>query len=248
MYDLSFYQLIIIAIIFIWTSFVRTGIGFGGAALSLPFLLLFNQSALYWLPIIGIHLLFFTSLALRSSLKKVDWSYLKQAILWMFVPFFIGIFGIISLPDLYISIFIYSITIFYSILWLFDKTINSNNNNIDKFLLIIGAYIAGTSLIGAPLLVSVFMRNVAANFLRNTLFVLWFILVSIKMSTFIIVGVIIDWKFSLILIPIAAIGHLLGLKLHNSIMQNYQIFKKIIAITLITISLFSLVKIIQLYL
>ncbi|HEB77438.1 MAG TPA: sulfite exporter TauE/SafE family protein, partial [Methylothermaceae bacterium] len=51
-----------ILLIFLWSGFVRTGIGFGGAALGLPLLLLVEDEPLLWLPIIGIHLLVFTSL------------------------------------------------------------------------------------------------------------------------------------------------------------------------------------------
>jgi hypothetical protein len=36
------------------------------------------------------------------------------------------------------------------------------------------------------------MRYVAKEYLRNTLFVLWLILVGIKMSTFVAFGVVID--------------------------------------------------------
>jgi hypothetical protein len=51
-------------------------------------------------------------------------------------------------------------------------------------------------------------------------FVLWLILVGIKMSTFVAFGVVIDWQLSLLLIPVATIGHLIGLKLHDKIIQN----------------------------
>ena len=40
MSDLALYQYVLIGLIFIWSGFVRSGLGFGGAVLSLPFLLL----------------------------------------------------------------------------------------------------------------------------------------------------------------------------------------------------------------
>jgi hypothetical protein len=40
--------------------------------------------------------------------------------------------------------------------------------------LYLGAYISGTSLIGAPLIMTVYMVHVACEKLRDTLFVLWF--------------------------------------------------------------------------
>ena len=61
MIELSFIQLAAIALIFAWSGFVRSGIGFGGALFTLPFLLLVLDDPLVFLPIISIHLLFFAS-------------------------------------------------------------------------------------------------------------------------------------------------------------------------------------------
>jgi hypothetical protein len=91
---------------------------------------------------------------------------------------------------------------------------------VDKLLLMLGGYIAGTSLTGAPLMVAVFMRKVRREQLRDTLFVLWFVLVGIKMSTFLMLRVELHFMMALSLIPIAAIGHYLGLKAHDSISKN----------------------------
>ena len=60
---------------------------------------------------------------------------------------------------------------------------------LESFLLLTGGYVAGTSLSGAPLMVAVYTRYVSPEQLRNTLFVLWFTLVAIKMSAFAALGV-----------------------------------------------------------
>ena len=57
--DFSPYQMLAIALVFAWTGFVRSGLGFGGAALGLPLMLFVQNTPLLWLPIIGVHLLFF---------------------------------------------------------------------------------------------------------------------------------------------------------------------------------------------
>ncbi len=235
-------ELVLVGLIFLWAGFVRTGLGFGGAALGLPLMLLVGATPVYWLPIIGIHLLFFSSLTLAKSLKKVDWPYLKRSLLWIIPPTLIGVAGLLSLPDDVIVVFIYSITIFYAVTWIFNTKITSHSPWVDKLLLILGGYVAGTSLTGAPLIVAVYMRHIAKEYLRNTLFVLWFILVSIKMIAFVIMSVEIDWEFSLALIPVAAIGHVLGIKAHQSITQNDKTFKRWVGGALFAISSFGLFK------
>ncbi|MEH6602807.1 MAG: sulfite exporter TauE/SafE family protein, partial [Halomonas aquamarina] len=61
MADLLWYQYVLIGLIFAWSGFVRTSLGFGGAVLALPFLLLVVNEPLVFLPIIAIHLLIFSS-------------------------------------------------------------------------------------------------------------------------------------------------------------------------------------------
>ncbi|MFK5914842.1 MAG: sulfite exporter TauE/SafE family protein [Woeseiaceae bacterium] len=236
-------EIFLIGLIFIWTGFVRSGLGFGGAALGLPLMLFIYDQPIFWLPIIGLHLLFFTSLTLRSRLNNVDWGYLKKSSVFIIPPALVGVFGLITLPSRWLIIFIYSITLFYAVIWFLNKTIKSNNPWLDRFLLSVGGYVAGTSLTGAPLMVAVFMHHVSKAQLRNTLFVLWFILVSIKMSTFKLLGVEIHFLTSLYLLPIAAIGHVLGLRMHELILQNDQQFKRIIGAVLIVISVLGLYQV-----
>lgn len=236
-------ELVLIALIFVWTGFVRSGLGFGGAALGLPLMLFIYDQPVYWLPIIGAHLLFFTSLTLRSRLDNVDWAYLKKSSIYIIPPALVGVFGLITLPNNLLIIFIYSVTLFYAVIWFLNMNIRSNNEWFDKFLLAIGGYVAGTSLTGAPLMVAVYMRNVAAEQLRNTLFVLWFILVTIKMTTFKILGVDIHLLTALYLLPVAAIGHVVGIKTHELILKNDQLFKRIIGGVLMVISLLGLSQI-----
>ena len=240
--DFTTTQLIFTTLLFIWTGFVRTGLGFGGAALGLPLLLLVKPDPLLWLPIIGTHLLFFTSITLRTRLNNIDWGYLKQSSIWIIPAAIVGVLGLISLPTQWILVFIYSVSLFYATTWVLNKTITSENRWIDRMLLILGGYVAGTSLTGAPLMVAVYMRNVAKAQLRNTLFVLWFVLVVIKMSTFALLNVDLHTLEALVLIPIAAIGHITGLKVHDAIMKNDQKFKQMIGMGLIVVSVIGLLN------
>lgn len=242
--DFSVAEVISIAVIFTWTGFVRSGLGFGGAALGLPLMLFIYDQPLYWLPIIGTHLLFFTSLTLRSRLDNVDWAYLKKSSIYIIPPALVGVLGLISLPNDWLIIFIYSVTLFYAVTWFLNMNIRSTNTWFDRFLLAIGGYIAGTSLTGAPLMVAVYMRNVAAEQLRNTLFVLWFILVTIKMITFKALNVDIQLLTAIALLPVAAIGHVVGIKVHDMILKNDQRFKRIIGGVLMMISLLGLYQVI----
>ena len=213
-------ELAIISLIFVWIGFVRTGLGFGGAVLGLPLLMLVGGSPIDWLPIIGIHLLFFSAIALVNALKTIDWSYLKKSLPWILPSKIIGVIGLISLPPTVMTLIVYSITFFYALTWAMNFNIASREGWVSRVLLILGGYISGTSLNGAPLLVAVYMQNIDIKKLRNTLFVLWFLLVTIKMGAFVIVDVYINWQFSLMLIPVAALGHFIGLKVHDGSLKT----------------------------
>lgn len=224
--DFSVSQTLLVGLLFVWAGFVRTGLGFGGAALGLPLMLFLNNDPLFWLPIIGTHLLFFSGLTLSKRLHNVDWAYLRHSSLYIIPPAIIGVFGLVNLPTLWLNIFIYGVSLFYGIIWMLNRTIESHQGWVDKFLLILGGYVAGTSLTGAPLMVAVYMRHVAKEKLRDTLFVLWFVLVSLKMTTFLALSVTMHFTTALWLLPVAAVGHVLGLKAHDAITRNDATFKR----------------------
>ncbi|MCP4493826.1 MAG: TSUP family transporter [Gammaproteobacteria bacterium] len=235
LFDLDRGQLIFTILIFIWSGFVRSGLGFGGAALSLPLLLLISDRPLFWLPIIGLHLLFFSALTLRNRFSHVDWLVLRDTAGFIFPAKLAGVFGLLSLPNQWLVIIIYGITLFYALLWMIDLRIHSDNGWTDKLLLVMGGYFSGTSLTGAPLMAAVYAHKTKPEQLRDTLFVLWFILVSIKITTLAAFDINLQILSALCLIPIAAIGHLIGLKVHQCILKNDKLFKRVIGAVLIII-------------
>ena len=62
MEGLETWQYLAIGLLFVWGGFVRSGLGFGGAVLTLPFLLMVHNAPLVFLPVIAVHLLLFLSL------------------------------------------------------------------------------------------------------------------------------------------------------------------------------------------
>ena len=236
-------ELVLIAFIFTWIGFVRTGLGFGGAVLGLPILMLIGGSPIDWLPIIGIHLLFFSGITLSNSLKEVDWVYLKKSLPWILPAKIIGVIGLISLSPNIMTVIVYLITSLYALTWINNRQFISKKSWVNNILLFFGGYLSGTSLMGGVLLVAVYMSYVDIKRLRNTLFVLWFFLVSIKMAAFLAVGVFVDWQFSLMLIPVAALGHFIGLRLHDRMIQNDTKFKRWMGGVLILVCIVGLLKV-----
>lgn len=241
--DFTLTQLIWTLLVFAWSGFVRSGLGFGGAALGLPLMLLIYDQPLFWLPVIGTHLLIFTSMTLRTRLKSVDWAYLKKTSIYILPAKLAGVFGLLNLPNNLLVIIIYSITILYAFLWLLNWSIHSEKGWTDRVLLVIGGYVSGTSLTGAPLMAAVFMHQVVRDQLRNTLFVLWFILVTIKLCTFAAFGFNLYFGSALLLVPAAAVGHVIGLKTHDFILQNDRLFKRVLGAMLILICLLGFMNV-----
>lgn len=236
LFDFSLQQLTYTLLIFIWSGFVRSGLGFGGAALALPLMLLVYDRPLFWLPILCVHLLVFTALTLRTRLNNVDWSALKKTGAYILPGKLIGVFGLLSLPNQWLIGIIYGITLFYALLWVLNLRIHSEKGWTDKVMLATGGYFSGTSLMGAPLMVAVYMHQINKQSLRDTLFVLWFILVGIKLATLAAFGVDLQFLSALILIPVAGFGHVFGLKAHEYMLKNDRLFRRILGAILIGIS------------
>ena len=239
-FDFTTTQLAFTLAIFIWSGFVRSGLGFGGAALALPLMLLVYDQPLFWLPIIGIHLLFFSALTLRNRLHNVDWQTLRKTSIYIFPAKLAGVFGLMSLPNNWLIIIIYSITMLYALLWILDLRIHSEKGWTDKLLLAIGGYFSGTSLTGAPMMVAVYVHLIGRARLRDSLFVLWFILVSIKLATLAAFGVDLQFVNALIFVPVVAIGHIIGLRAHDYMLEHDAFFKRVLGSILIAISVIGL--------
>lgn len=230
MSELAGYQLVLIGLIFIWSGFVRSGLGFGGSVLTLPFILLVDDRPLVYLPIICVHLLFFAGITVFQNQRRVrrdpelkssvDWRFLWRSMGVMILPKLIGVFGLITLPPQILTVIIFSIVSVYSLTYIFNRPFTSNHRLLDIVFLALGAYISGTSLIGGPLLIAVFSAHVDRRQLRDTLFMLWIVLVSLKMSAFIYANVDLQLIQQLWLLPCAGIGHLLGLRLHRMLLQT----------------------------
>lgn len=219
----------------------RAGIWWRGAGTAI--IVIYYRSANYLVTYNRHALVIFSGLTLRTRLNNVDWHYLRKSAVYIIPAAIVGVLGLLNLPNTWLVIFVYSVTLFYAITWVLNWVISSHNDWADKLLLILGGYVAGTSLTGAPLMVAVFMRHIRRDQLRNTLFVLWFILVSIKMTAFATLGVSLYFLTAVVLVPIAAIGHYLGLRSHDKILENDQLFKRVIGGVLIIICIAGMARV-----
>lgn len=230
---------------------MRSGLGFGGAVLTLPFLLLILNQPLVFLPIIAVHLLFFSGLTVLQNHRRdhtrttVNWVFLRHALLIMAIPKLLGVFGVITLPANIVSGFIFTIVTVYALSYIFNRPFKSNNKHIDTALLALGGYVSGTSLIAAPLVVPVAASHVSREQLRDTLFALWFILVLVKLIAFVIAGVDLQLAQHVWLLPCAALGHVLGLRFHAySLRADTVVFFRFIGVGLLVVSLVGLSRLV----
>ena len=107
-----------------------------------------------------------------------------------------------------------------------------------------GGYVSGVSLSGAPAIVPIVAKQVRKESLRSTLFVLWTILVSIKLSAFAITGQSFQIAHQLWLLPAATIGHYLGMQAHNWLQQLPEdTFYHMLGATLLVLSILGMFKI-----
>ena len=178
-----------------------------------------------------------------NRLHNVNWSVLGKVVAVLIIPKIAGLIGLLSLPNNWLVILVFCITLFYGATWLLNYTIRSQSKAVDAVLLTIGGYVSGTSLIGAPLIVAVMARYVSKFQLRDTLFVLWIVLVILKMGAFVVYDVDLQWKFSLMLLPFVWIGHVIGMRTHEYLVSSDSgLFHRVLGGALVTISLIGLLK------
>lgn len=240
---LPWWQLFAVGLCFVWSGFVRSGLGFGGAALSLPLLLMIESDPLIFLPAISFHLLFFSLLTVATRLQNIDWSFLVKILLAQSIPFTIGLIGLLNLPGSLLSITVYTVTLVYGFGYLLNRALTSKNRLVDVIFVALGGYAGGVSLIGAPLIAAVSNRYVKPAQLRDTLFAVWIVLVVFKIGTFVAADVNLQWRLTLLTFPLAAAGHYLGLRLHAHIVSgDSRRFERFIGMGLVAVSLLGLIS------
>ena len=245
MSDLAPLQMLAIGLICVWSGLVRSGIGFGGAAVAMPLLLLIVDNPLIVMPVIAVQLLFFAGITTATRRASVDWAFIGRSFIVM-LPFkIIGLIGLLNLPGSILSVVVFVVTGAYGASYLLGVSFRSNSVWLDRALLALGGYASGTSLIGAPLLVAVYVRHVASERLRDTLFVLWILLASMKLAAFLATGVDMQWQAQLWLLPCGAVGHVLGLKVHRRLLTAQGgFFMRVVGAALLGVSLVGLARVI----
>ncbi|MEE4659765.1 MAG: sulfite exporter TauE/SafE family protein [Halieaceae bacterium] len=248
--NLQLWQYALIGLLFIWGGFVRSGLGFGGAVLPLPFLLLIRDEPLVFLPLIAVHLLIFSSLTVwqnhrdAHSPTSVNWPFVKWALAIMAVPKVIGVLGVITLPGELVTGFVFVLVLVYSVSYIINRPIRSRNKAAETALIALGGYVSGTSLVAAPLVVPVAANRMPPEQVRDSLFVLWFVLVGVKLIAFVAVGVDMQWKHHLWLLPCATLGHLMGLRFHRYTLRSSDtvLFFRVLGVGLLVVSIVGLAR------
>jgi len=235
------WQFVAIGLAFVWSGLVRSGLGFGGAALTLPLLLLIVNDPLVFLPAIGFQLLIFSMLTVATRLGNVDWRYLVKLILLLAVPVAAGLVGLLNLSPVLLSTVVYSVTLGYGFMYLLDRGIVSRNRLTDGLLILLGGYVSGVSLTGAPLIVAVGARALPPAQLRDTLYILWIVLVVVKLGTFKAADVDMQWALFFATLPFVTLGHVVGLRLHRRLIESGGTqFRRVVGAGLAAVSLVGL--------
>jgi len=239
---LDTWQFVAIGLLFVWSGFVRSGLGFGGAALTLPMLLLVLDEPIVFLPAIAMQLLVFSTLTVATRIDNVDWGYLARISSWLALPFAAGLFGLLQLPGSVLSLFVYALTFGYGLLYLLDRSVASGSRVSDVLLLGLGGYASGVSLTGAPLIAAVGARQLPAHRVRDTLFVLWIVLVLVKLFTFQVARVPFQWALFFSTLPLVSLGHVLGLRVHERLVRGEaRGFRRMVGAGLMLVAGFGLV-------
>ncbi len=242
---LSLGQVAALGLIFAWSGFVRSGLGFGGAVLSLPFFLLVLDDPLQFLPAISIHLLIFSSWIFIEERNKtpgglreaIDWKTLSWGMKIMIVPKMVGVVGLLTISPSVVSTIILLLVSVYAVSYLIDRPFESKNPYVEPAMVALGGYASGVSLTGAPLIIPAFARRCPKQKLRTTLFVLWVILVIIKLVSLGIAGVDFRLEAQLWQFPCALVGHLLGQRFHARLVSsNGPAFFRVLGLALLLVA------------
>jgi len=226
--EFTTFSIAILIIAFWWSAFVRAGLGFGGAGLMYPIAFLVVDSVIFIVPIVGLHLLIFSGYTLaRGGYKKVEWPVTLKLIAIILPAKIVGVFGLLQMPDFWLLMSVYIFLIIYSLgyIFKFEKVKPSPWLNVP--ILLLGGYVSGLTLAGAPIIAAVALQYLSKENARESMYVLWIVLVSIKMMTLVAFDIDMQLQHQLWLLPIACVGHYMGTKMYAKLqsMQTDDFYK-----------------------
>jgi hypothetical protein len=148
-----------------------------------------------------------------------------------------GAVGLLILPSNQTALLIYLLVALYAIRYIIDRPLKSTSKIADAVFLVLGTYVSGISLIGAPPVIPVELRHVTISEFRNTMFVVWWVLVSIKLVALDSAGNNLQITAALMLLPFAGVSHALGIRFHQHVMERgSEHFSRLISGVLLAMS------------
>ena len=100
---------------FLWSGFIRSGLGFGGLVLTLPFALMVVDSPLDIMPLAVVHAFVVGISTVFLRFRNVDWMQLLKMIKVMAIPVLFGLFGLITIPETWLLLLVFGVVLMYSV-------------------------------------------------------------------------------------------------------------------------------------
>lgn len=229
---------------FVWSGFVRGGLGFGGAALMMPIALLGVNSPLEIVPIIAVQLFIFSLATVLKNYRNVNWYFVIHFTLLLSIPVAMGLFGLVAFPSRWLMSIVYIIVVAYAFQYIYPIKIKINTLWLDFLVIFIGGYMLGISLTGGPPIVAVAMKKLPKEEVRDTLFTLWSLLSAAKLTALYFIGVNLHLSAQLWLFPAALVGHIIGVFFHKKLLRcKGQTFYRLLGSILLLVTVIGLIKI-----
>ncbi len=239
--DFSIYTIVVLMLAFCWSGFVRAGLGFGGAGLMYPIALLAVDSVLFLVPIICVQLLVFSSVTLVKDRHQINWKVVCGLLAAIMPTYLIGVFGLITLPEQTVLLVVYAVIIGYSLNYIFAAKLSTPRRWVEVPALLLGGYVSGLSLSGAPIIAAVGIKYLDKHQIRASFFVLWTVVCVIKLGTLHAYDVSLQLVHQLWLLPCAFLGHFLGLKVHGHLLRlQSPMFYRVLGYALLVLCLVSM--------
>ena len=235
-------EILLGALIVLFSGFVQGLTGFGFSLIAVPFFLKvypFRESV----PLVAILFLVTNLLIVFSCIKYIDIKKFRLLFLTsiVFVP--IGSYSLLYINPAYLKIVFGIIVLFFSVLLFFKKAIPIKNEKIGYAVTgSLSGFLSGSLAIGGPPAV-IFLSNqgIEKNVFRANLTFFLLILNSLSIGTHVVNGLLDSVIFGriLYLIPSLLIGVFLGIMLSKKV--NEAVFKRITLILLFFTGLWTII-------
>jgi uncharacterized membrane protein YfcA len=238
------YEIIIFILIALLGILVQSCVGFAGALLSVPLLIIFF-SPKFIIPIYSLLTLIINVFLVFESKKHIEWNKIKILSIGGFIGIPIGVYFLANFPYSALKIAVNIIMLVFGVFLFMKINIPLKENKVTQYIVgLLSGFLGGSiSTSGPPVVIYGLSIKWKKDAFRATILVYFLIMSAVSNAYYLFLGMFNYNNMKIVLYALVPclLMSLIGIKIKNN--ANENIFRKIVVLVVFIVAIIGIVKV-----